>query len=265
MDEKDPNMKRATPPGPGRRLARTALPSSARARLRSLARLPDRVAALEQELGRLETLLHESRDETWARSRERWRHVSPDPDLTWGRQLTGDAFVEKVASVGGYGPDRNILEIGPGYGRLLSSCLEQGREFRSYLGVDLSASNVEHLIKRFASDQRISFIEGDVETVELPASVDTVLSSLTLKHMFPSFERALTNVSSQLNPGAVAIFDLIEGERRYFEPDGVTYIRWYTRPEIREIVSQAGLEVEAFDEVLHAPGFTRLLVIARGA
>jgi hypothetical protein len=43
----------------------------------------------------------------------------------------------------------------------------------------------------------------------------------------------------------------------------VTYIRWYTRPEIQEIASRAGLEIEAFDEVHHSPTFSRLLVVAR--
>jgi SAM-dependent methyltransferase len=101
--------------------------------------------------------------------------------------------------------------------------------------------------------------------VQLPSSADTVLSSLTFKHLFPSFEVALSNLGRQLNPNGVAIIDFIEGERRYFQEDGVTYIRWYTRPEIEEIVSRAGMSVEAFDEVHHAPGWTRLLVVARKA
>jgi SAM-dependent methyltransferase len=218
---------------------------------------------LEQELQRLETLLHESRDETWDRSRDRWRRASPDAELTWSRELTGNAFVEKVAAPGGFGPEKKIVEIGPGYGRLLSACSDLQYEFGSWLGVDLSATNVAFLSDRFAEDARISFVEADVEAVQLPVAADTIVSSLTFKHLFPSFERALTNLAAQMVAGGRAIFDLIEGERRYFEPDGVTYIRWYSRPEIEEIAGRAGLEVESFDEVEHAPGWTRLLVVAR--
>jgi hypothetical protein len=53
-----------TPGGIGRRVTRTALPTSARARLREGTDLPSRVATLKQELGRLETMFHQSRDET---------------------------------------------------------------------------------------------------------------------------------------------------------------------------------------------------------
>jgi hypothetical protein len=97
----------------------------------------------------------------------------------------------------------------------------------------------------------------------LGEQVDAVLSSLTFKHLFPSFERGLANLANQMAPGAVAVFDLIEGERRYFEPDGVTYIRWYTRDEVRELASRAGLDSVEFDEVRHHPEMSRLLVVAR--
>jgi SAM-dependent methyltransferase len=196
MSKNAPSTDPATASGIGRRLLRTALPGAARRRLRDFVDLSRRVAVVERELTRLETQLHESRDETWERSRERWRHVAPDPDLTWGRELTGNAFVERAQSYGTYGPDKTIVEIGPGYGRLLSSCIELGLDFDSYVGVDLSAANVRHLEDRFADREGVRFIEADVEAVQLPAPADTVLSSLTFKHLFPSFELALSNLAS---------------------------------------------------------------------
>jgi hypothetical protein len=128
--------------------------------------------------------------------------------------------------------------------------------------VDLSGQNVRHLEQRFDQDS-VRFVEADVEEVELEEPIDALLSSLTFKHLFPSFERALTNLGRQMAPGAVAVFDLIEGHRRYFEADGVTYIRCYTRDEVRELVDRCGLAVEAFDEVRHHPDMARLLVLAR--
>jgi SAM-dependent methyltransferase len=244
-------------------MAKTVLPEATRRRIAQIAALPERIDSLERELSRLETLLHESRDETWERSRERWRHVEPDPDLTWGLDLNGDAFVERADAYGAFGPEKAIVEIGPGYGRLLSSCLRRGLAFASYTGVDISTANVNHLTERFAQADGVTFIEGDVETVQLPQPADTVMSSLTFKHFFPSFEPALNNLASQMNPGGVAIIDLIEGERRYFEPDGITYIRWYTRSEIEAITLRCGLQVAAFDEVHHSPSFSRLLLVAR--
>jgi SAM-dependent methyltransferase len=248
---------------------KVALPARLRRRLRAelgLDELRERVNRLEdqlqQRIERLESQLHESRDEAWERSRARWRDARPTANLTWDAEVSGDAFIEKAEWYGALGSGVSILEVGPGYGRLLGSCLERGAEFGSYVGIDLSADNVAHLSERF-SDDRVRFLEADVESVRLDSPVDAVISSLTFKHLFPSFEAALGNLAPQLNPGGVVLFDLIEGDRRYFEDDGVTYIRWYTRPEIQRILGNTGLELIAFDEVRHLPEMSRLLVAAR--
>jgi SAM-dependent methyltransferase len=231
-------------------------------RLSGIADLERRMADLEADIRRLETQLHESREEGWERSRRRWRVAAPDARLTWGAELTGDAFVEKAAAHGAFGPGKAVLEVGPGYGRLLRTAIERGDEFGSWTGVDLSAQNVRHLIESFERPG-IRFVHADAEKVLLDEPVDAMLSSLTFKHLFPSFERVLVNVSGQMRPGAVVLFDLIEGDRRYFERDGVTYIRWYTRPEIEAILERAGLEPPVFDVVHHHRDASRLLVVAR--
>ena len=149
-----------------------------------------------------------------------------------------------------------------GYGRLLGSVLERGLAFASYTGVDLSEQNVAHLVETFP-DRRISFACEDVETVAFAEPVDAVLSSLTFKHLFPSFARALSNLAGQMTPGGIVLFDLIEGSRRFFEEDGVTYIRWYERGEVEDILAACGLERVAFEQVRHHPDLARLLVVAR--
>lgn len=224
--------------------------------------LRQRLETLEGEVRRLETQLHESREETWERSRERWRKARPDPELTWGADLTGDAFIAQAAKAGAFGEGKAVLEVGPGYGRLLATALDRGVEVASWTGIDLSDENVRHLERRFDRDGA-RFIVADVEEVRLPEPPDSVLSSLTLKHLYPTFERGLANLASQMAPGGVAVFDLIEGERSYFEPDDVTYIRWYTRDEVTEIVARCGLAVDRFEDVFHHPDMRRLLVVAR--
>jgi len=219
-------------------------------------------ADFERRIAALETQLHESREETWERSRSRWRTTKPTPHLTWGVEVSGEPFVSKVAEHGALGPDRRILEIGPGYGRLLTACVARGGSFGSYIGVDLSPENVSHLRKRFPQGN-VDFVEADIESVDLGEPVDTVISSLTFKHLFPSFEAALQNVAGQMSPGALAVFDLIEGHRRYFAEDGVSYMRFYTRPEVEAILANTGLELVLFDEVRHLADHVRLLVVAR--
>jgi SAM-dependent methyltransferase len=158
--------------------------------------------------------------------------------------------------------EKNVLEIGPGYGRLLKACLQHKVPFKNYFGVDISLQNIEWLQQNFPLPN-VRFIHGDVETISFEDRFDIVLSSLTFEHLFPSFEKALKNVVNYVNPSGMFLFDLIEGERAYFEDDGVTYIRHYTRQEIVQILHNASLELVAFDEVWHDPDHPRLLVMAR--
>ena len=251
------------------RTPKTLLPPAARQWLRELFGLEAlyrRISVLEQRLDerldRLETQLHESHDDVRDRSRARWREARPDIHLTWGGELPGEPFVEKAEAHGAFGASKTVLEVGPGYGRLLATCVERGVEFGSYIGIDLSPDNIAHLESRFPQPN-VRFVEGDVEQVALDEDVDSLIASLTFKHLFPSFEQALRNLRPRMRPGAVAVFDLIEGERRFFEPDGVTYIRWYTRAEVEAILARVSLELVAFDEVRHLPEQPRLLVVAR--
>src|SRR3954453_5988054 len=116
-----------------------------------------RVEGLEADVQRLETQLHESREESWDRSRERWRAARPDVDLTWGAELTGDAFIDKAVAAGAFGEDKAVVEVGPGYGRLLRSAIERGAQFVSWAGIDLSEQNVRHLEQTF-DEPGVSFL-----------------------------------------------------------------------------------------------------------
>lgn len=197
----------------------------------------------------------------WDRSRERWRTAPPEWNhLTWGYILSGDAFIATAARHADFGERKSVLEVGPGYGRLLTACLEQGIPFARYVGLDLSEENCAYLRERFPLPN-VAFLQGDVETASLDASFDVVLSSLTFKHLFPSFEAALRNVARHMTRGAVACIDFVEGSARHFE--GVTYNRWYSKDEILDIVAGAGLEHAAFDHVEHDPEHVRLLAVAR--
>lgn len=203
----------------------------------------------------------EEPQELWERSRVRWRNAAPVGHLTWGREISGDHFVSKMSQHGAFASGRALLEIGPGYGRLLKSILKAQAPFRTYLGVDLSAQNVEFLTKTF-SDPRIAFRQDDIETRHFDERFDVVFSSLTFKHLFPSFEKVLQNIAQALNPGALVFFDLIEGSAEHFEHDGVTYLRHYTKEEVSGILKRCGLRLSAWDEVEHTPEQKRLLVVA---
>jgi SAM-dependent methyltransferase len=196
-----------------------------------------------------------------ARSQSRWRQARPEVDLTWNESLSGRPFVTKIAQHAKLDESTRLLEIGPGYGRLLSAYLEQGLPFASYTGLDLSEQNVAYLTDRFASDPRISFIQGEVSAADVP-EFDVCYSSLVFKHFYPTFEPALVNLGRSLSDRGRFVFDLLEGKRTYFEHDDTTYVHCYEPSDVTPIVTAAGLRVLDFDHVEHGPGQIRLLVVA---
>jgi SAM-dependent methyltransferase len=173
----------------------------------------------------------------------------------------GESLVRKIQAYGGFGREKSILELGPGYGRLLRACLDSNLPFRDYVGVDISPLTLEHLRSVFPLPN-ISFVQGDIEKISFNRSFDLFLSSLTLKHLFPTFEKALRNVSKALRREALVVFDLIEGEGSNWEADNA-YVRCYTEVEVRKILRRAKLKLVAFDTVAHDPEHVRLLVVAR--
>jgi len=217
-------------------------------------------AQLQQRLTLLENKFYGSQDELERDAKRRWQHSHPDQALTWSQQLPGTAFIRLAARYDLFGPDRNILEIGPGYGRLLTAMQQDSLPLAYYLGVDISPNQVQHLCGQFGAPQ-IEFLCADVETFAVDRQFDSVLSSLTFKHLFPSFRKAMENVGRHLRPGGRGCIDFIEGDRRLFEEDGVTFIRQYRRDEIADLMDSAGFEVIAFEQVTHADSFTRLVAI----
>ncbi len=203
----------------------------------------------------------ESAGSTADRSKRRWREAPPDAGLTWGDEVSGEPAVEIAERYGVFGPDHAVLEVGPGYGRILGAALARGVEFRRYIGLDLSQENVDHL-RRTYDDPRLEIVCGDVESAEFGEPLDAAYSFLTFKHIYPSFAAALANIGGQLRPGGRVVFDLIEGSREYFHRDQVTFMREYTRPAAAGIVARAGLRLVAVDEVVHAPGRVRMLIVA---
>jgi 2-polyprenyl-3-methyl-5-hydroxy-6-metoxy-1,4-benzoquinol methylase len=205
---------------------------------------------------------HYSKDRIRAEASKRWREAKPNKHLTWNKEVSGDAFIKKVLTYDQFQIDKNILEIGPGYGRLLKAILNENLPFKNYYGVDLSAQNVSHLQKTFETPN-IHFINGNAEDVVMPdIEFDIVLSSLTFKHMYPTFERSLQNISTYVKQNGTIFFDLIEGHGSIFYDDG-TYIKFYDKSEVEDILTHSNLKLSGFDKVIHAPGFTRLLVISK--
>ncbi|HET6158078.1 MAG TPA: class I SAM-dependent methyltransferase [Dongiaceae bacterium] len=195
----------------------------------------------------------------WELSRARWREAEPDLALTWNEALDGLGFIDAVNRYAGFDAQKRLLEIGPGYGRLIESMLERGYRFRSYLGLDISNKNIEFLTGKYPGS-RMKFVQGDAELVSLPEKFDVIYSSATFHHFYPDNRQLLRNLAKALSAKGVLCFDLIEGNKAWF--DGATYMRWYERAEITAILEESNLRLVQFDEVQHTQKRKRLFVVA---
>src|SRR6185312_10510163 len=211
---------------------------------------------------------------------QRWKKCKPDPALTWGRKLTGDAFVETCNKYASFSLQKSILELGPGYGRILSSLVSKNIPFEQYTGVDISFNNVQELQRTFLLD-RVNFVQGDFSTIQLSQHFDIVLSSLTLKHQYPTFINVIKNISKYVKKNGLFIFDLLENNEitssnvnidkllefgpsfSTWEETG-TFVGFYTKEEVSILLTHLQLELVTFDHVTHWEGIgERLVVVAK--
>lgn len=160
----------------------------------------------------------------------------------------------------------SILELGFGYNRLLDSLLKLDFPFKYYSGIDISEFNVDNAW-RISISPRIRFILGDFNEVEFDETYDLVISSLTLKHQYPSFEQTLNNIKNYMNENAIIIFDLLEGDseknRWEVKNEYQNYLAFYSREEILNVLQATGFGLIKFDYVFHQLSIRRLLVIAQ--
>src|SRR5690348_14405723 len=82
-------------------------------------------------------------------SQKRWSSDEPAPGLTWGSLMTADSLWALYQKHHEFKAHDKILEIGPGYGRLLRTALEYRIPFQSYTAIELSKSRVDRLCHEF--------------------------------------------------------------------------------------------------------------------
>lgn len=190
--------------------------------------------------------------------------------MTWGKVMTGHTFFDAIKGfVGSHRPPR-ILEVGPGYGRLLSTLIEERIQFGSYVGLELSSARVRELGERFGSD-RVSFTQGDVTTFAHQRIYDLIICSSTLEHLYPNCLQALKLLSAGAAENAVLALDFIDpmgiGPATSFHLDqGGTFIHVYSEPEVDEMHAAAQLRIIAKKNIVIGEGVDgpvkRLLVIS---
>jgi SAM-dependent methyltransferase len=195
------------------------------------------------------------------KAESRWQGDEDDASLTWGNLMTGDSFFDRVEEHFHFSDEVRVVEIGPGYGRLLRTMLQRNYPFRSFLGLDLSEARITKLRRQFF-DSSVQFEVGNCSNFKFDGPFDLGLSSATFEHLFPSIEQALMNFRSNMNSGGMLFIDFIRQDevlavsKAYFEPDsaGGAYIRIYSRQELDRFFTQAGFVVEAVHPIVLGKG-----------
>lgn len=192
---------------------------------------------------------------------ERWRGVEPHGGLTWGAILEGRRFFEAARL--DFSRVSSILEIGPGYGRLLSALREAGYKGK-YTGLDISPGKVEELAGRLG-DNETAFVAGDCRSAKFAAPFDALISSSTMEHIHPDFGAMLANMVPQLTPKAQIALDFIDegndNDRQGSDRSGV-FIRQYSRAALRSVCAWHGVEVLSIEPYVMA-SVANLLPIRR--
>jgi SAM-dependent methyltransferase len=185
-------------------------------------------------------------NELFIRSQERWKGDEAPDDLTWGYPMKGDSFIDIIRPHWPICHAAKIVEVGPGYGRLLSTILQRKIPFGHYCGVDISAARVARLNSNFGAD-RIKFEFGDINTHAFGCRVDVVFSSSTFVHLFPDCYQSLRNIIRQVSRDALLAIDFLDPEQYSpgsgFEPTNGTYVRCYSRDELRQMFENTGHQV----------------------
>ncbi len=187
-------------------------------------------------------------------SQTRWRDDEPDAGLTWGVPMTGAEFVRFMLSHVSLDGNSTVVEVGPGYGRILDALLASDAGFARYIGLEISAARTARLRERF-TDPRIEFRQVDVlRPVALGRMADVTFSSAVFEHLYPDFEAALTTIAACTRPGGAVVLDFVRADEAleeaasWFEKE-TTYIRLYSGDELRRLFARAGFSIDAIEKI----------------
>jgi SAM-dependent methyltransferase len=207
------------------------------------------------DLAEIDGLPPEAVGDYLSRSQRRWKGAEGGPSLTWGRMMSGDTFIDAVQRARPLVEEDVVLEIGPGYGRLLNTILERGLPFRKYFGLDISNAKVADLQQKFEGDGRIQFQQCDAISGPLPQGVTVVLCSGTLEHLFPNVRGLLANLRIRMGAPFHAFLDFKADERfmrsmAWFEEGGGAFVRTYLREELETLLAESGYRVLDIPEII---------------
>jgi len=138
-----------------------------------------------------------------------------------------------------------FVEIGPGAGEITRLLLELGWRGRAF---ELSASTVEHLQRRFATevaDGRLVIEHGSYFDAQGHGEADLVISCMVLEHFADADQAAfMAAAAHHLRPGGLMV-GIVPGSPEHWgvEDDIAGHQRRYTRSSLRALTKASGWSV----------------------
>ena len=173
-------------------------------------------------------------------------------DTGWLQRALYTALQDRALVEFGTSPPRSILDVGCGTG-IFASRLEEGLAPGGVVGCDLSSGM---LAEAAARSRRVNWVRGD--SARMPFR-DGAFEAVVCTQAFHFFDQltAWAEFRRVLTPGGRALVGMFNprtdiGSRRIGQLGSKvlkTPTTWPTRPEIKRLATEAGLEVTAQHEV----------------
>jgi len=196
-----------------------------------------------------------------------YSRLAPAYDRRWDRYSRGSLgkLVELLPLTG----DERILDIACGTGRL-EGLLRQDHPDLDVTGVDLSPHMIDVARGRLPEDVRTRWLQGTLETLQLPEASFDLVTCNNAFHLFPEQQASLVKMARLTRPGGVVA--IVDWCREYPQIGALQLVvrlgagqrrRILNRAELSVMLAKTGLEVETAERFRATPFWGMMCCIAR--
>ena len=174
-----------------------------------------------------------------------WKVADPAHDSTplkeYMNKWDGNSFTEAMQLT----PDKSVLEIGVGTGRL---ALRVYDKCKSFTGIDISPKTIERANENLHDFQNVHLICGDFITYQFDKTFDVIYSSLTFMHIKDK-RTAIEKIESLLSLNGRFVLSIDKNQQTEIDY-GTRKVPVYpdTPQEINTLLIESGLFIEKQSE-----------------
>jgi SAM-dependent methyltransferase len=139
---------------------------------------------------------------------------------------------------------KRVADVGAGVGTFAALAAADGRDV---VAVEPEAAFAAELRRRFADSPRVTVLEGGIGALE--AEVDSAICFNVLEHI-PDDAATLRSIGERLVSGG-RLFLLVPAHERLFGgyDRAAGHLRRYSKPRLRQLLGEAGFELETLRHV----------------